>query len=145
MRPRFKDQGFDCTVKGIPVDLRSSIELAESNPFAFEAWAVNQVLDLAPNSKQVADGGIDGRGTLLNKVEGIGTKNVLAQVKSGKVAMDHARAFLTVCEDADVAAVCLFTCERTTYPSKCTRFSRRKDHCSWKVHQRNIPNFNFGR
>ena len=104
MRTRFKDQGFDCTVKGIPVDLRSSIELAESNPFAFEAWAVNQVPGLAPNSKQVADGGIDGRGTLLNNIEGIATKNVLAQVKSGKVVMDHARAFLTVCEDADAAA-----------------------------------------
>lgn len=104
MRMRFQDQGFDCAVQGIPVDLSSSIELARSNPFAFEAWAVNQVPGLAPNIKQVSDGGIDGRGTLLNDVKGTTGKSVLAQVKSGKVSTDNVRAFITVCESVDAAA-----------------------------------------
>ncbi len=48
--------------KGIPTDLASAKELAEKDRFAFEKWAITMISGLAPNQRQVADGGVDGRG-----------------------------------------------------------------------------------
>lgn len=74
-------------VNGVPVDMHTAELMARDNPFEFEKWAVTRVPGMVPNSRQVGDGGIDGRGKLLDG--GL----VLAQVKGGKFALGQFRDF----------------------------------------------------
>ena len=59
MNDAFGKQVF---VQGVPSSLDSAEELARRDPFKFELWAVSLIPHLMPNKKQVADGGIDGKG-----------------------------------------------------------------------------------
>ena len=97
-KDRLKSAG-GVSVMGLPTDLRSARSLARSDPLAFEHWAVSLLEGYAPNDKQVADGGIDGRGRLLNPPvdkHGKPEKGLcVAQVKSGKPSADALRAFLS--------------------------------------------------
>lgn len=79
-------------VNGIPVDMESARMLARDKPFDFEKWAVTRVPGMAPNQRRTGDGGIDGRGRILDG--GI----VLAQVKGGKFSVGQLRDFLHVLE-----------------------------------------------
>ena len=51
-------------------------------------------LGLPPNTKQVADGGVDGRGMLYDQPENWESQLTLAQVKSGKFNINDLRAFV---------------------------------------------------
>jgi len=76
-------------VNGVPVDMHTAELMARSNPFEFEKWAVSRIPGMVPNQKQVGDGGIDGRGTILDD-----GSLVLAQVKGGRnVPLGHVRDF----------------------------------------------------
>ena len=76
-------------VNGFPVDMASAEMLARETPFEFEKWAVTRIPGMVPNTLQVGDGGIDGRGTIY----GDGSL-VLAQVKGGRnVPLAHVRDF----------------------------------------------------
>ena len=99
---RLKDSSIQTA--GIPLDLTGAKKLAEADRFAFEKWAINKIPGFAPNEKQVGDGGIDGRATLMNDVEHYETKLALAQVKSGSMGVSDVRDFLHVMERED--AVC---------------------------------------
>ena len=105
VRWRLNRRGIDAKTAGIPTDVASAKLLAERSPFKFEAWAVNQIPGMAPNTRQVGDGGIDGRGILLNPVCGSANRLVLAQVKKGKPTMDSVRAFRSVVDDQSNGAV----------------------------------------
>ncbi len=89
------------SVKGLPTDMQSAAELLKvrRGAFVFEHWAIGLPKGFAPNDKQVADGGIDGRGKLLNPPMGKDGKPesglVVAQVKGGKPTADSLRAFLS--------------------------------------------------
>ncbi|MDD9884704.1 MAG: DNA methyltransferase [Gammaproteobacteria bacterium] len=87
------------SVMGLPTDMRSARALCAADPFAFEHWAISLLEGYAPNDKQVADGGIDGRGRLLNPPldeSGKPEKGLcVAQVKGGKPGADTLRAFLS--------------------------------------------------
>lgn len=90
VRGRLKDN--EIPVSGIPTDMAGAQKMALEKPFEFEKWAVTRIPGMAPNSKQVGDGGIDGRG---KTTEG---NLVLAQVKGGNVIPGHLRDFLHVIE-----------------------------------------------
>ena len=93
---RLKDKRVP--IYGVPVDLHTASKLAHDSPFEFEKWAVTRVPGMVPNQRQVGDGGIDGRGTLL------GGGIVLAQVKGGKApALGHVRDFRHVLSREDAA------------------------------------------
>ena len=98
---------FDIPAKGYPYDLAGAQMLAREKPFEFEEWAVTRIPGLAPNDKQVGDGGIDGVGYLLAKPEDT-TDQVLAQVKGGKYQLGQLRDFLGVME-REQAAMGLYT------------------------------------
>lgn len=104
VRWRLDRRNIAVKTAGIPTDLDSARLLADRDAFKFEAWAVNQVPGLAPNTKQVGDGGIDGRGMLLNPISGSESRLVLAQVKKGRPTMDSVRAFRGVVENQDESA-----------------------------------------
>ena len=88
---------FKVPTEGYPYDLAGAQKLASEQPFKFERWAVTRIPGLAPNDKQVGDGGIDGVGYLLAKPEDT-TDQVLAQVKGGKYQLGQLRDFLGVME-----------------------------------------------
>ncbi|MCZ0933812.1 MAG: DNA methyltransferase [Gemmatimonadetes bacterium] len=102
---RLKDKTIP--VKGIPYDLASAIKLAREQPFNFESWAVTRLPGFAPNTKQVADGGVDGRATLAHKPDDHPSRLALAQVKGGKFSLSALRDFIGVTE-RDKAALGYF-------------------------------------
>ena len=89
------------SVMGLPADMQSARDLlkAKDGAFIFEHWAISCLEGFAPNDKQTGDGGIDGRGQLLNPPVGKDGKPekglCLAQVKGGKPGADALRAFLS--------------------------------------------------
>ena len=98
---------FKVPTEGYPYDLAGAQKLASEQPFKFERWAVTRIPGLAPNDKQVGDGGIDAVGYLLAKPEDT-TDQVLAQVKGGKYQLGQLRDFLGVME-REQAAMGLYT------------------------------------
>ena len=82
------------SIQGLPTDMDGAREMAERDRFMFEQWAVTTLLGFEPNEKQTGDGGIDGRGFLLNPPEGEEGLCVV-QVKSGGFGPDHMRALLS--------------------------------------------------
>ena len=79
--------------RGIPYDLISAKKLAKESPFYFESWAVTRLPGFVPNTKQVADGGVDGRAILEKKPDDWDSKLALAQVKGGNFSLSHFRDF----------------------------------------------------
>ena len=96
-------------VHGIPQDLRSSRRLASDDPFGFETWAINQLRGFVPNTKQVADGGIDGRATLAVPPDDWDSRLALAQVKGGKHTASMLRDFCGVTDKTKAAVGCYIT------------------------------------
>ena len=54
--------GMKVNVRGTPISFDSAQDLARRNKFQFEAWAVTLIPNVLPNTKQVGDRGVDGRG-----------------------------------------------------------------------------------
>ena len=102
VRKRLKDESIP--VKGIPADLSSARKLAREKPFEFESWAVTRLPGFAPNTKQVADGGVDGRGMLFDQPDDWDSRLALAQVKGGKFSASALRDFIGVVNN-DKAAI----------------------------------------
>ena len=96
-------------VYGIPYDLRSAVRLASDDPFGFETWAINRLSGFVPNTKQVADGGIDGRATLAIKPDDWDSLLALAQVKGGKHTASGLRDFCGVTDKTKAAVGCYIT------------------------------------
>ncbi|MDE0020836.1 MAG: DNA methyltransferase [Candidatus Poribacteria bacterium] len=102
VRKRLKDESIP--IKGIPADLESARKLAREKPFEFESWAVTRLPGFAPNTKQVADGGVDGRGMLFDQPDDWDSRLALAQVKGGKFSASALRDFIGVVNN-DKAAI----------------------------------------
>ena len=102
VRKRLKDESIP--IKGIPADLESARKLAREKPFEFESWAVTRLPGFAPNTKQVADGGVDGRGMLFDQPDDWDSRLALAQVKGGKFSASALRDFIGVV-NSDKAAI----------------------------------------
>ena len=104
---RLKDKSVP--IYGIPQDLRSAEKLARENPFNFESWAITRLRGFVPNTKQVADGGIDGRASIAHKPDNWDTKLALAQVKGGKFSLSGLRDFIHVTDRDQAALGCYVT------------------------------------
>ena len=103
-------------VEGIPVDMQGAEQLAKSKPFDFEKWAITRIPGMIPNSKQVGDRGIDGRGRLLypmEESEGL----ILAQVKGGHQSPGQFRDFLYTVEREEAALGVYVTLDKISSPS----------------------------
>ena len=97
-------------VYGIPSDLASARTLAQRYPFRFESWAVERLPGFQPNTKQVADSGIDGWGNLFYEPEDY-SRQALAQVKGGTFRLSELRDFLHVTDRDRAALGCYVTLE----------------------------------
>ncbi len=102
-------KGMRIPTKGIPQDAESARKMAREQPFAFESWAVTRLPGFAPNMKQVADGGVDGRAILAEKPEDFDSRLALAQVKGGKFSLSGLRDFIGVARRDNAALGCFVT------------------------------------
>ena len=109
--------GVEFPVHGIPVNLATARRLAKDRPFDFEKWAITRIPGLAPNDQQVADGGVDGRGHLVNAPDNHDSTLVLAQVKGGSPSVDQVKAFAKEIEDQEAAAGIFITLEPFSSPT----------------------------
>lgn len=122
---RLAPQGITPNFAGIPYDLTSARKLAKQKPLDFETWAIQRVSGLAPNQKQVKDGGIDGRGT-FDPLGKYGTddsisKKVVAQVKGGKFSLSQLRDFLNVVEQDNFGFGIYITLDKVSSSDAKTR------------------------
>ena len=104
-------KGRPIPTKGIPVDLASARKLAAEQPFNFESWAVTRLPGFAPNMKQVADGGVDGRAVIAAQPDDYDSRLALAQIKGGGFHLGALRDFRHVADRDRAALGCFVTLE----------------------------------
>ena len=71
----------------------------------------------APNTKQVADGGVDGRAVLATKPDNYNSRLALAQIKGGKFSLSSLRDFIGVTNRDKAALGCYVTLEPVSTPA----------------------------
>ena len=67
-------------IYGVPVDMETATQLAYSDPFKFQDWAVSLIDGFAANPKKTGDDGIDGFGMILHKPDNMDKKAIVVQV-----------------------------------------------------------------
>ena len=78
--------GIKVNVSGTPSSFDSAKDLARRNKFQFEAWAVTLIPNVLPNTKQVGDKGVDGRGYIQLGKDAKGKRidaKIIVSVKGG--------------------------------------------------------------
>ena len=98
IRHRLRGAGVqmsDYKVIGEPTDLSGAIELAETDPYQFQWWALGLLGARPTEQKKGADRGIDGR-LYFHDDSGGDTKQVIFSVKAGKVQSSYVRDLVGV-------------------------------------------------
>ena len=67
-------------MQGIPVDMDTATQLAKTDHFKFQDWAVSLIDGLAANPKKVGDDGVDGFGMLFHQPDNMERKAIIVQV-----------------------------------------------------------------
>ena len=67
-------------IHGVPVDMPTAEQLAKTEPFKFQDWAISLIDGLASNAQKVGDDGIDGFGMLHNKPDNMDKQGIVVQV-----------------------------------------------------------------
>lgn len=122
IRHRMQDVYGD-TVKfsviGEPTDTASAKDLAASDPYQFQWWALGLVgaRPVKQDQKKGADGGIDGR-LYFHEQSGGDTKQVLLSVKAGHTSVAHVRDLRGVIERDGAAIGVLLTMQESTRPMR---------------------------
>jgi DNA modification methylase len=84
-------------VVGEPIDINGAREVAENDPFQFQAWALGLCgARTASSSKKGADKGIDGRLFFHDEGAGGTTKQIIFSVKAGHTGSAHVRDLIGV-------------------------------------------------
>lgn len=109
IRHRLRGAGIrlsDYTVIGEPTDLSGARELAASDPYQFQWWALGLLGARPTEQKKGADRGIDGRLYFHDDNDG-DTKQVIFSVKAGKVQSSYVRDLVGVInrENAEIGVL----------------------------------------
>ena len=110
-------KGATFTTRGIPTDLASARKLAAEQPFGFESWPVTRLPGFAPNTKQIGDGGVDGRAMLATKPDNVDSRLALAQIKGGKFSLSTLRDYIHVTRRDKAALGCYVTLDPVNTPA----------------------------
>ena len=104
------DGGAQFKVVGEPVSVEDTAELAESDPYQFQWWALGLVGARPAEEKKGADKGIDGRIYFHDEGPGGKTKQIILSVKAGKTGAAHVRDLVGTMEreKADMGALLTF-------------------------------------
>jgi site-specific DNA-methyltransferase (adenine-specific) len=116
LRDAFRDELSPYEVLGAPTDLASAEALKEISPHQFEWWAVD-LADARParDRRKGADTGIDGYINFFDDKSGK-AKQVIVQVKSGYVGVNHVRDLIGVLQREKAAIGALITLRDPTKP-----------------------------
>jgi hypothetical protein len=120
IRHRMKDAyGDDAVfdVIGEPTDLAGARDLAASDPYQFQWWALGLVGARPVEQKKGADRGIDGR-LLFHDEQGGETKQVILSVKAGHIHRNHVHELRGVVEREHAAIGVLLSMESPTRPMR---------------------------
>lgn len=94
IKTRLKDAFGDAAkfrTVGEPISLTDAAELAATDPYQFQWWALSLVGARPTEQKKGADKGIDGRMYFHDERSGGDTKQVILSVKAGKLLPQHLR------------------------------------------------------
>lgn len=106
-------------VIGEPTDLAGAADLAESDPFQFQAWALDLVgARVAGSNKRGPDHGIDGRLYFHDEGPGGKTKQIIFSVKAGGVSVSHVRDLVGVLQREDAEIGVLLSLNAPTAPMR---------------------------
>jgi site-specific DNA-methyltransferase (adenine-specific) len=131
LRDSFAEQLSPYEIVGAPTDVQGAEALKEINPYQFEWWAVDLVnARPAKDHKKGADRGIDGYINFFDDKSGQ-AKQVIVQVKSGHIGVNHVRDLKGVLEREKAAIGALITLREPTQPmlteAAATGFYESKD------------------
>lgn len=104
-------------VIGEPTDLAGAQDLASSDPYQFQWWALGLVGARPVEQKKGADKGIDGR-LFFHEQQGGATKQVILSVKAGHVQRSYVMELRGVVEREDAAIGVLISMEPPTRPMR---------------------------
>ncbi len=117
IKHRLKDSYGDMAqykVLGEPIDVEGARELAESDPWQFQWWALGLVGARPVEQKRGADKGIDGRIYFHDEGPTGRTKQVIFSVKAGKSGSPHVRDLRGVIERENAPIGILITMQAPT-------------------------------
>jgi SAM-dependent methyltransferase len=117
LRDAFGDQ-VAYQVIGEPVSLPDAQELATSDPYQFQWWALGLVGARPVEQKKGADKGIDGRLYFHDEAEGGKTKQVVLSVKAGHTGVAHMHELRGVIEREQAEIGVLITMQEPTQPMR---------------------------
>lgn len=121
MKHRLKDTFGDQVkyqVIGEPVSVPDAEELAKSDQYQFQWWALGLVDARPVEKKKGADKGIDGRLYFHDEGEGGKTKQVILSVKSGHTSIVHLRDLRGVVDREKAEIGVLITMQDPTKPMR---------------------------
>ena len=102
-------------VVGEPVSVEDAAELARSDPYQFQWWALGLVGARPAEQKKGADKGIDGR-IFFHDEPGGKTKQIILSVKAGKTGRAHVHELRGVMEREGAEMAALLSFQAPTQP-----------------------------
>lgn len=123
-------------VHGEPVDVDGAVELARTDPYDFQWWALGLVGARPVEQKKGADRGIDGRIYFHDEGKGGKTKSIILSVKAGHVTVSQLRDLRGVVEREKAAIGVLISLEEPTKPMRSEAASAGFYESAWGQHPR---------
>ena len=120
-------------VIGEPTTVEDAAELAQSDPYQFQWWALGLVGARPIEQKKGADKGIDGR-LYFHEKDGGETKQVIFSVKAGGTNASYVRDLHGVIDRENAAIGVLITMEEPTKPMRAEAASGGTYTSPWGVH-----------
>jgi len=117
IKSRLRDafgEGVRYELVGEPRDLASAGQLAKTDPYQFQWWALGLVEARPVEQKKGADKGIDGRIEFHDERTSRKTKSIIFSVKAGKTGVAHVRDLRGVIEREDAAIGILISMQEPT-------------------------------
>jgi DNA modification methylase len=118
IKGRLKDafnESAEFRVVGEPVSVEDARELAGSDPYQFQWWALGLVGARPADEKKGADKGVDGR-IFFHDEPGGKTKQIILSVKAGKTGRAHVHELRGVMEREGAEMAALLTFQPPTQP-----------------------------
>lgn len=125
------------TVVGEPTTVEDAAQLAQTDPFQFQAWALGLVgARTAESSKKGADKGIDGRLYFHDDEPGGKTKQIIFSVKAGQLHAPYVRDLRGVVEREKAEIGVLLCFGEPTLPMRAEAASAGFYESPWGKHPR---------
>ncbi len=135
LRDAFGDAAQFYTV-GEPITPTDAAELAVTDPYQFQWWALGLVGARPMDEKKGADRGIDGRIYFHDEGPGGKTKQIILSVKAGKVQVQHLRDLRGVLDRENAQIGVLISLQAATKPMRTEAASAGFYVSDWGKHPR---------